>query len=534
MPIPILRPYQEEQIERIRAFFKKNLKGNVIMQSPTGSGKTIMFTFMAAMANLKNNKVLILSNRTKLMEQSGGAFRKFGIMPTYINPSVKTPSYKSMATSGMLQTLRRRYENPIWQKLIKEQGLIIIDECHLADANYLLSSGLLDNIPVLGATATSTRSGNQTQLGLQYDEIEYGVSVKTLIEQGFLVPERYFGVDDTDVSKVPYDRSIGDYKRKELFNVYNHREKYTGVVDNYRTHTDKTKALCFCVNRLHAVKTAVEFNKNNIPVRFLVSNKNKPKKPDVWKNEAQRIKYEDDLETYMYINQYKYLTGNANDILKDYAHNKYKVLINVDILTTGYDQPDIQTIIINRKTLSLQLYLQMLGRGSRINPKSGKILFNTLDFGNHAGREENNLGRYMDDRDWSLWHNPSKGGGIQPLKECPKNKKDFRGIQGCNRLIPISYSSCPFCGYSFPSKQQEKEVILKEQIYKGLPEENILVSNMNYKQLKAYRELKKYSPIWIARVLYRKGGEEELKKGMRAIGYGWGYIYRLIKLSKKW
>jgi len=120
------------------------------------------------------------------------------------------------------------------------------------------------------------------------------------------------------------------------------------------------------------------------------------------------------------------------------------------------------------------------------------------------------------------------------MKECPKDKIDFRGVHGCNRLIPTIYSSCPFCGYTFPTKKQEREVILKEQIYNGEPEEKVLVANMNYKQLKAYRELKKYSPIWIARVLYFRGGEAEIKKGLREMGYGYGYIYRVLGMSKKW
>jgi len=534
MSIPILRPYQGEQIERIRTFYKGHPNGKVIMQAPTGSGKTIMFTYMALCANKKQNRVTIFSNRTELMNQTGGAFEKFGIIPTYINPSVRTPSFKSMATSAMLQTLRRRFKQPEWIRFMKMQDFFIIDECHLGDAQYLIESGLLDGRPVLGATATPIRSGNQPQLGLFYDEIVKGAQVRELVSQGWLVPERYFGVDGADVTKVPYDKATGDYQRKALYNVFNSREQYTGVVDNYRTNTDGTKALCFCVNQMHAVKTAVEFHRAGISTMFLTSGKSMPKKPAEWKNEAQRVKYEDDYEIYKTLKQYSFLTGNRGDVLKDYNHNKFKALINVDMLTTGYDQKDIETIIINRKTLSLQLYLQMLGRGSRINPETGKILFNTLDFGNHAGREEYNFGRYMDDRDWDLWHLATKGGGIAPKKVCDPEEVDFRGIKGCGRIIPTIYKVCPFCGHTFPTKKQEREVELKEQIYSGEIDEEVLIKNMNYKQLKAFRELKRYSPVWLGRILYARGGVNEIKKGMREMGYGYGYIYRIIGMSEKW
>jgi superfamily II DNA or RNA helicase len=535
MTHPILRPYQTELVTNVRSVLAKKRNAHILIQSPTGSGKTMVFSYIAKHGTDKKNKVFILSNRTELLRQTSGAISRFGINHAFINPSVKYPSMDAPCHIAMSQTLQRRYKKEDWRSLLSEQDIIIIDECHLQDFNYILEDGIFDDKTVLAFTATPIRSGSQRQLGIDFEYLINGPSVKSLVEQGFLMPDRYFSVDSPDVKGIPYNYATGDFQSKAMYNIFNSKEKYQGAVHNYRQLTDKTKALTFCVNQLHAIKTAKEFNDAGIPSMYLISGIAKPKKPDVWKNDTQREQYEDEMETWTFSQQYKYLTGNRVDLIEAYRKNKFLNLVNASILTTGFDMPDIQTLIIDRSTASLQLYLQMLGRGSRPSPETGKIYFNVLDFGNHAIREINPFGRYMDDRDWSLWHEPSQGGGIPPTKECPPGKLDFRGHKGCGRLIPISYSDCPLCNFHFETKKEAKEVELKELIYTSTStDEKLVIGNMNYKQLAAYRELKKYHMNWMARVLFYRGGEDELKKGLRELGYGWGFIYRLVNELKKW
>lgn len=516
-----LRNYQNESISQLKSLFSDNLTGKFILQSPTGTGKTIMFVSMGIGSVSKNKKVLILSNRTELMRQAGNTFSKFGIQPAYVNPSVKNPPFDAPITSAMIQTLRSRLNNPLWQEFIKTRDFIIGDEIHISDIDSIMQSGLISHIPVVGATATPMRTGKQTQLGIMWDGIATGRQVDWHINNGYLVPSKYYSVDPADVSNFGFNPATGDYRTGKMYEVFNSKERYTGLVDNYRTLSDGKKFICFCVNIQHAVKTAVEFHKSGIDVRFLVSGKNKPIKPTEWKNEAQRVKYELELEAFMYLEQYKFLTGDRNSLISDYSKGKFTGLINVDMLTTGFDEPSIETVIVNRSTLSLQLWLQMLGRGSRLFPE--KKHFKVLDFGNNASR----LGFYEEDREWGLWHLESEGGGVAMTKECPPYKLDFRGNKGCGRLIHISAMICPKCGYQFPTKKQEKEVELKEIVYQKTDE--TVIATMDYKQLKAYRELKGYHPGWIARELNRRGGEDEVKKGMKAMGYGNGFIYRILK-----
>jgi len=522
-----LRKYQQESVDQMRSFFSKNPSGNVIYQSPTGTGKTISFSFMGSEAIKKGKRVLILSNRTELMGQAGGAFEKFGIDPVYLDRHHKVPPIDTLATSGMMQTTMRRLEKKEGRDFLQSRDFIIADEIHIADIDPILKSGLVDHIPIVGATATPRRSGGQTQLGMYWDDLILGRQVKYFVERGWLMPDKYFGVDCGDVSDIPYDSKTGDYQGYAMYKHFDKREKYAGVIDNYRTNTDGTKALTFCSNQHHAIKTAVEFDKAGIETRFLVSGKNKPNKPAEWENELQRIRYEQHLELYMLLQQYKHLTGDRKTLLKDLERGKITNLVNVAMLTTGVDIPSLETVIMDRYTLSLSLYLQCLGRGSRPSPETGKTHFSVLDFGNAAARKENNLGFYMDSRPWGLFHDQSKGGGIAGTKLCDKNKEDKFKRRGCNRLVHIGAKICK-CGFVFATEKELKEKELKEIAYEGMPEEDVLVATMGYKALKAYAKLKGYKPGWIGRILHTRGGKDEVYKGMKEMGWKHYYIREFI------
>ena len=109
--------------------------------------------------------------------------------------------------------------------------------------------------------------------------------------------------------------------------------------------------------------------------------------------------------------------------------------MNAGLFTTGLDVPDLETVIVNKSTLSVREWLQICWRVVRSSPDTGKVVGNIIDLGNHAYRESNPLGRCLEDRTYGLWHEESKGGGISSAKLCDPAKKDKNGRRGCNRLI---------------------------------------------------------------------------------------------------
>jgi len=235
----------------------------------------------------------------------------------------------------------------------------------------------------------------------------------------------------------------------------------------------------------------------------------KPKEPSKEDNESKWVVYGEKMRLYkLYIDSYYRWSGERGKLIRDFKNKQFHVLINAGILTTGFDCPEIETLVINRATLSLTLWLQMLGRGSR--PSINKTHFNILDFGNNASR----LGHYSAPRMWNLWHETGKyGEGVPPMKECGINSKgqEIKSNKiGCKRLILASYKTCPFCGFLYPEKKI-KEIELSSIVYNN---DNYLavavkkISEMSNDELFDYFKIKKHKQAWLWRQLYFRGGTQ--------------------------
>ena len=496
-----LRKYQQDQFDEVKSAMRNHK--HIIWQLTTGGGKSPCFSYLAQQTLKKGNRVLILSNRCELLTQTGGTLEKFGIQAEYITPNHrKVP--QGQCVVGMAQTLQRRYEKGEWLDYLKSVDLLIIDEAHFQSYDFVLNSGIFSDKYVLGFTATPTRSGNQTQLGDFYTAISVGISTEKLIELGYLVSARYFAVDAPDLSKVEYDYTQGDFKSGQLYKAFDHPERYGGVISEWEKYGKGRPTLVFCANQVHAIKTALEFEKTGIKCKYLVSG------------------IQEGKEGYELLKATRHLTGKRDDIVSGFKSGEFDVLINATIFTFGFDYPALGCVILNLATKSLQKYLQCLGRGTR--PLEGKKDFIVLDFGGNFDR----FGRYEQQRAWHLWHETNDGGGIVMTKECPKDKKDKEGKSGCGRLWPISYRVCKECGFIFATDKEIRDVELTEIL-----EGKFRFRDMSAKELDAYRELHGYAKGWTFRQLYIGGGAKGFKKGMKELGYDWKFIYRTLKMYEK-
>ena len=525
-----LREYQNSGVKQIRKAISNGNK-HLICQAATGAGKTVIFSFIAQNVILKNKKVLILTNRDELLKQTGSSLVDFGLNPEYITAGVKKIDKKKSVFVAMSKTLRNRIDIKDWAEFIlKEIDLVVIDEAHLQDFNYLFESGLVDKKPVLGFTATPRRGGNQRQLALDYSQIIEIASTLELVKLGFLVNDDYFGIKGVNTNKIKFDNMKGDYSEKDMFQRFDSPVLYAGVVKNWIENTFNTQTIVFCVNIQHIIKTVKEFQKNGVDARFLCSGISRPKKPLDTLNEAKMVLYKEKLTQYIeYLDAFEKWSGERKEIIQDFKDKKYKVLINASILTTGFDCPSIETVIVNRATSSVTLWLQMLGRGSRIS--EGKSHFNILDFGGNADR----LGHYITPQHWSIWHEKgASGDGIPPVKECG-GKLDKNGKDGCERLIMASLIICPFCGYLY-EKKEAKEIDLVGMAYDSEEEKAILTKKpkqMNVKELYKYYQMKGHKPAWLWRQLKYKGGEKLIRKFGNEKGWSQGTIFKAVQYSKR-
>lgn len=505
-----LRKYQEELIAIIHNKFSNNKK-HLLVTAPTGSGKTVVFSELCKRVSLKNNKCLIFTNRKELLNQAGGSLQKVGLKPFLIEAGSKYYSKDAKVYVAMSQTFKNRVNDKYWIELVNSVDLFIIDECHLQDFNFLFETGLLKDKFVLGFTATPTRSGKQRQLALDYEDIVETVSVRDLIDMNFLNDCDYYGGEIPNLSAIGFDKMKGDYKEKEMFNAFNQSKLYAGVVRNWKLNCFGTKTLVFCCNIEHAVKTCQEFVDAGISAKFITSEVSKPQYPK-HPNDGNIVIYNEKVESYeLYCKSYLTMSGDRETLLDDFKRGIFTVLINASILTTGFDEPSIETIIVNRATMSLSLWLQMLGRGSRIF--DGKNHFNILDFGGTQSR----LGTYSQNRNWSLWHEESKGGGIAPIKLCGYDAQDrpiTKERDGCKRYIHAGLNICPFCGYKYPVKVL-KDVDLSliafsetDFVFKKFKP----IARMSDKELAEYCKEKHHKTAWLWRMLYLRGGVELIEK----------------------
>lgn len=411
-----LRPYQQVLMDDIRRAMLKHRHVAVRLQQ--GGGKSFLIADMALRSVANGHRVLILSHRTQITSQNNNRLRQAGLDPQIINSQVTKIDASKMSYVAMSQTLERRLGKGMGvEELVKSCRVVLIDEGHLQHIDWVFDY-VSEHAFVIGFSGTWARQGKQKQLGLLYDVIVQGIPASTLIQEGYIVPSECWGFDAPDLSGVEWNYHTGDWNQQQLSMKFRNRQRYAGIVKEWKRLTPNTKTLVYTTTSAHCVELCQEFANNGIKAKYLLS-------------------------SIMPVDVY-HLTGTRKNVLDDFENGDVMVLVNVDILGVGYDCSAVQTVILDIATESYPNYSQKAARGGR--PRPGKHSYTLLDFGENVQK----FGKPEDDRVQVLWHNEKKGGGIASTKECP----------GCGRLIHLSYRICPFCGYKFLTDKEIYEVEL--------------------------------------------------------------------------
>lgn len=565
-----LYDYQTDIIRNIRRKMSEKHK-HIIVQSPTGSGKTVIFSYIVSEMTRKKKRALILTDRIELLTETGGTLEEFNLKPYKITAGqmVPPPRYYDCYIA-MAQTLKNRIEAKHyakdWQLFFKSFDLIIIDEAHKQEFNCFFyddpesgeSRNVFNGAYILGFTATPQRSGKQRQLAQDYSTIVLGPTVQELITKGKLVEDRYYGVEGINTSGVKIDKKTGDFDESAIYNRFNKPELYAGVVEAWKKHTSATITICFCVNIQHTIETCKAFNEAGVKAKFVTSEVARPKPLSEHATEGQKVRYEHHLQNYNnYVEAAAKWSGDRKTVIDEWKRGEYKVLINAGILTTGFNFKAIQTVIINRATISDNLWLQMIGRGSRPyswgykgTDKEGnyhgeiKTHFNILDFGGHGGIGGGRLGNYRDKRNHSLLHDQGHGGGAAPQKECGAQRRpgvrpdpvtgytiDKSGRPGCGSYINASAMICPFCGYSYDTDKELITAELKLIDYTIVPEDGRVIEKKESKfaELERKAESKGYKQGWVTAQIAFADGYPGLMEYAKLKGYSQGWAWRMAK-----
>jgi len=498
-----LRHYQQRAKNNCRTAFSKGCKA-VILEAPTGSGKTVTFADIAKSAVELGNRVIVVVDRKELLDQATEKLKLYGLMPEIITGGVKSINYAAHCYVATVQTLKKRQ--------FPDAAIVIIDEAHKQIFDEVALAYKKKGALIIGATATPIRKGKaMTQLSSIYDDLISTTSIKELVKEGFLVPARTFG---KKINMEGVKQKKGDYDLNAMFDIYDKPFLYTGLTDKYQEHCPNTKAFCFNINVKHSILTRDAFRLAGISAEHIDAK--------TTKSERERI-------------------------LSEFRKGSFRVLCNVDILTTGFDEPSLETIIINRRTKSVSLFLQMCGRGSRpfFNPfaQNKKEFFNVLDMGGNTAEH----GFWEKERVFSLTHKVSQGSGVSPVKNCPEPKivefnggfkqldwlsltLDDRKKFGCGAMVHASAPYCPECNYIFPKKKREEREADFSELNnpEGLPEHlRKPFDQMNFDELTQVQQIKGYKMNWILNQF--ENTEENLQNYANFRGYSSGWVWQRLQ-----
>ncbi len=361
-----LYDYQLEDLNKIfESLDELKEGGNLLYQLPTGGGKTVVFSEITRRyIKETKKKVVVLTHRIELSRQTANMLHGFGVSNKVINSDVKelVDQDEFMCFVAMVETLNNRLQEE--KVKIDNIGLVIIDEAHYNSFRKLFKH--FENATILGVTATPLSSNIKLPMKDNYKKLIVGKSIKSLIKKGFLAKAN---LHNYDVSLRSLKLGIhGDYTVKSSEELYGNQNMLGKLVTAYEQIAKGTKTLIF---------------NNGINTSVYVC--------ETFKKAGYNIRHLDNRNT----------TAERKEILDWFSKTPGAILTSVSILTTGFDEPSVETIMLNRATRSLTLYFQMIGRGSRVLPN--KREFNVVDLGNNIAR----FGPWDEPVDWQeIFHFP--------------------------------------------------------------------------------------------------------------------------------
>jgi len=328
-----LRPHQQEAIDRLWRQAREGDK-RIVLQAPTGFGKTLTAAKIIERALAKGNKVLFTVPRLSLVDQAVSDFENEGISHIGVmQASHPRTDPKAPVQVASIQTLVRRVE------MSDKPQLVIVDECH---EDFKVINTMMLSWPSLfiGLSATPWRQG----MGLQWQSLVQSKPISWLIEQGYLSKFAVFAPYVPDLSNV--EVRGGDYVEKALEAVMGEAKLLGNVVETWLAKADNRPTLVFGVNRAHAGLLRDRFEAAGVAAAYV------------------------DCETDPV---HRAIIG------RKFRAGEYKVACSVRTLTTGIDWP-VSCIVDAAPTKSEMLHVQKIGRGLRVNPGTEDCLI--LD---HAG-----------------------------------------------------------------------------------------------------------------------------------------------------
>ena len=408
-----LRQYQTDAIQSIYDWFAAG-KNSPLIVTPTGSGKSVILAefIRKACSEFPNTHILVVTHVKELVEQDANAIKR-------VWPHARLGIYSAGLGKRQLQpitvaSIQSIYNKPAFHGRF---DIIIVDEAHLiphkSDGMYrkLLEACLAANeyTKLIGLTATPYRLDSgvlHEGEGALFDGISYEANVADLIEQGYLSRLTSKHGDDVDLSGIKI--TAGEYNLGQLGERMSAMKLVERHADLIVERCAARKSwLIFSVTVEHASQMSAALSRRGIKASYVSGEDH-----NTWRDEK--------------INAFK--------------SGELRALVNCSILTTGFDHPALDAVVMLRPTMSPSLYVQMVGRGLRL--ADGKKDCLVLDFGGNVRRHG-----FIDQ--------------VEPPRKGKKSDKEFEAptkeCKKCHTIVHLMVKTSPECGFVFPIIEREAE-----------------------------------------------------------------------------
>ncbi|AZT84886.1 DEAD/DEAH box helicase [Marinobacter sp. NP-4(2019)] len=341
-----LRPYQKEAVEATLDHFRKSDESAVIVL-PTGAGKSLV---IAELARLARRRILVLTHVKELVEQNHAKYQSYGLTGGIFSAGLKRKESRHQVTFASVQSVSANLD-----QFRDEYSLVIIDECHRVSGDetsqYQRIIELLrqqnDSLKVLGLTATPYRLAMgwiyryhyrgfvRSEEGKPFEHCIYELPLSYMINRGYLTrPELVnAAVAQYDFSALPRDR-FGEYAEKDVNQLLSKHKRVTrAIIEQVMAQAaDRKGVMIFAATVEHAREITGYLPEHHTA---LVTGATDLKDRDL--------------------------------LIQRFKQRQLKYLVNVSVLTTGFDAPHVDFIAILRPTQSVSLYQQIVGRGLRLD-----------------------------------------------------------------------------------------------------------------------------------------------------------------------